>query len=65
MADVRTFDFGSGEGIQKLVRDALGENVRPVDPGQVPASTASDDDAAPVGAADLPTMTGETIPFSW
>ncbi|MDF1487637.1 hypothetical protein [Tessaracoccus caeni] len=65
MADVRTFEFGSGEGIQKLVRDALGENVRPIEPGQAPATGAADDDAAPVSAADLPMTTGETIPFSW
>ncbi|MBB1509555.1 hypothetical protein [Tessaracoccus sp. MC1756] len=34
MAEIRKFDPSSGEGIQKLVREALGETVRPVAPGQ-------------------------------
>ena len=32
MAEIRKFEPGVGEGIQKLVRDALGENIRPVNP---------------------------------
>lgn len=34
MPETRKFDAGDTEGIQKLVRDALGETVRPVTPGE-------------------------------
>ncbi|HMR48190.1 MAG TPA: hypothetical protein PKE40_02440 [Arachnia sp.] len=64
MADVRTFEPGEGEGLQKLVREALGETVRPVTPGGGEALTRRDEDPAP-SAADLPTQVGETILFEW
>ena len=40
MAETRTYDPTEPEGIQKLVREALGESIRPVEPGapQFPAS---------------------------
>ncbi|MEZ5087581.1 MAG: hypothetical protein R2722_15505 [Tessaracoccus sp.] len=63
MAEVRIFDPVSGEGLQQLVREALGEPVRPTEPGHT-ASPVSDDETVPeVGVADLPS--GEGVPFSW
>lgn len=41
MAEIRKFDGNSSEGIQKLVREALGENVRPVHPSELNARTGS------------------------
>lgn len=35
MAETRKFDASGSEGIQKLVREALGETVRPVQPGEI------------------------------
>ncbi|MCG6566819.1 hypothetical protein ACX1DX_14620 [Tessaracoccus sp. Y36] len=46
MAEIRKFDPSSGEGIQKLVREALGETVRPVAPGQ-PRETEEKEQEAP------------------
>lgn len=34
MAETRKFDASGSEGIQKLVREALGETVRPATPGE-------------------------------
>lgn len=42
MAEVRKFDPGDGDGIQKLVREALGENVRPVHPSELKAHTGAE-----------------------
>lgn len=33
MAEIRKHQPGSGEGIGRLVREALGETIRPVTPG--------------------------------
>lgn len=44
MAEIRKFDPGAGDGIQKLVREALGETVRPVNPWE--ASRHPTDDVA-------------------
>lgn len=61
---MRTYDPGSGEGLQKLVREALGETVRPVTPGQGEAPPAQEG-APSIGVSDLPTGEGETITFTW
>ena len=42
MAEIRKFDPDAGDGLQKLVRDALGENIRPIEPGQRQPSTSTD-----------------------
>ena len=34
MAETRKFDGNASEGIQRQVREALGEIVRPVEPGR-------------------------------
>ncbi len=64
MADVRTFEPATGDGLQKLVREALGQTIRPVVPGSGDAA-APRDDVEPMTAADLPAQAGETIPFDW
>ena len=59
MPETRMFDGSSAEGIQKLVREALGESIRPVEPGapQFPAS-ADERVATTLSASDLPLPTG-------
>ena len=44
MPETRTYDPSEGEGLAKLVRDALGENIRPSEPGTHDADDAIDDD---------------------
>ncbi|GAA4896939.1 hypothetical protein GCM10025789_13490 [Tessaracoccus lubricantis] len=57
MAEIRKFDPSDGEGLQKLVREALGETTRPVTPGEPkPTESAAeprnaDDDASEASAA--------------
>lgn len=63
MAEIRKHDPDAGEGIGRLVRDALGETIRPVVPGSAGAGAAPSDpvpDEAPTVSslpgwpADLP-----------
>ena len=59
MAETRTYDPTEPEGIQKLVREALGETIRPVDPG-LPSEPAEagqmEDPTATIDAVDLDTV---------
>lgn len=41
MAETRKFDGTASVGIQKMVREALGENVRPVHPSDKPRDGAA------------------------
>lgn len=44
MAEIRKHDPEAGDGLAKLVRDALGETIRPVEPGQrAPGHAPADD----------------------
>ena len=54
MAEIRKFDGTDSEGIQKLVREALGETIRPVDPGDPGARTG-----AYPGSAESPPILGD------
>ena len=59
MAETRTYDPTEPEGIQKLVREALGETIRPVDPGlpSEPAEAGQVEDPTPtIDAVDLDTV---------
>lgn len=59
MPETRMFDGSSAEGIQKLVREALGETIRPVDPGhpsQIVEAEQPEDPAPTSAAADLDTV---------
>lgn len=58
MAEVRKFDPSQGEGLQKLVREAIGETVRPIEPGAQPAQATRDAEEPAVSAADLPVIDG-------
>ena len=59
MPETRMFDGSSAEGIQKLVREALGESVRPVEPGAPQFPAGSDERlATTLSASDLPIPTG-------
>lgn len=62
MAEIRKFDPGDGDGIQKLVREALGENIRPVNPWELKPSTADQPAAGQPAAGDL---TASTLPETY
>lgn len=55
MAETRKFEPGSPEGLQKLVREALGETTRPFTPGvdrsreEVPGEAGADAKDTPEG----------------
>ena len=44
MAEIRTHDSEGGSDLGRLVREALGETIRPVMPGSGPSPTLSEDD---------------------
>lgn len=48
MPETRTYDPSEGEGLAKLVRDAMGENVRPTEPG-----SSHDDDEVTIEEEEL------------
>lgn len=48
MAETRTYEPDDGSDLAKLVRDALGETVRPVEPG----APSSQEAATPTEVAD-------------
>ena len=58
MAEIRKHNPDDGDGIGRLVRDALGEKVRPNEPGSTPKAVTSADDPSDddhPSAATLPT----------
>jgi len=60
MAETRTYDPSEGDDLAKLIRDALGENVRPNEPGSrstVPSAEAEDDGDDGPTLVDLPDFT--------
>lgn len=59
MAEVRKFDPGDGDGIQKLVREALGENIRPVNPWEL---KTPDGDQPEGGGSTADGLTASTLP---
>lgn len=56
MAETRTYNPSEGDDIARLVREALGENIRPVEPGSSLTWTdeTSQDDS--VSLVDLPDL---------
>lgn len=44
MAETRTYDPSEGDDLAKLIRDAIGENVRPNEPGSRSAQPSGDAD---------------------
>lgn len=57
MAQTRTYDPSEGDELAQLVREALGEQIRPTEPGSRPVEESDEDEQD--GAAtlsDLPTF---------
>lgn len=44
MAETRKFDPAEGDELAQLVRGAIGESIRPHEPGSAPYATVSADD---------------------
>lgn len=64
MAEIRTHDSEGGSDLGRLVREALGETIRPVMPGSVPGTVSPEDETdAEQGASltSLPQWTGLSI----
>ncbi|NLE96802.1 MAG: hypothetical protein GX596_02285 [Propionibacterium sp.] len=58
MAETRKFDPAEGDDLARLVRDAMGETIRPNEPGTpwaVVGTTDDEDDDAP-SLVDLPDL---------
>lgn len=53
MPETRTFDPAEGDDLAKLVRDAIGGDVRPNEPGTTPKASVEDDADANDGSASL------------
>ena len=51
MAEVRKHQPDAGDGLGRLVREALGESIRPTQPGQRSLATDEKEDPAPPDAA--------------
>ena len=72
MAEVRKHEPDDGDGLGKLVREALGERIRPTQPGQVrPAATKGEEQPesgtgpSEPTAATLPTWPGDGPAFTF
>ncbi len=44
MAEIRTHDSEGGSDLGRLVREALGETIRPITPGSVPGTVSPEDE---------------------
>ena len=64
MAEIRTHDSEGGSDLGRLVREALGETIRPITPGSDPG-TVSPEDESVAGEEDsltaLPQWAGLSI----
>lgn len=68
MAEIRKYETGPGEGIGRLVREALGETIRPVTPGTTPPGepvTSQDGQPEDPGVSSLPTTLPGGIQFNF
>ncbi|MCC2593520.1 hypothetical protein LKO27_08875 [Tessaracoccus sp. OS52] len=61
MAEIRKFDPDAGEGIARLVREAMGESIRPVEPGSPKPELTPEPDEPDEPDAD----TGPAASWSW
>lgn len=63
MAEIRKHDPDADEGLGKLVRDALGERVRPIEPGRAaavdPSKPSGDEDDAAPNASTMPSWSAD------
>ena len=53
MPETRTFDPAEGDDLAILVRDAIGGDVRPNEPGATPETPVEEDEDANDGSASL------------
>ena len=44
MAEIRTHNSEGGSDLGRLVREALGETIRPITPGSVPGTVSPEDE---------------------
>lgn len=56
MAEIRTHDSEGGSDLGRLVREALGETIRPIIPGSVSSPSVAEEDD--VESGDSPSLTG-------
>jgi len=61
MAEIRKHNPDEADGLGKLVRDALGERLRPTEPGQTPHSA---EDQETEGQDNDPSHSASALP-SW
>lgn len=59
MAEIRKHHPDADDGLGKLVRDALGERIRPTQPGQ---SGKSVEEEAPVEESDSGNLSASSLP---
>ncbi len=62
MAEIRKHNPDDADGLGKLVRDALGERLRPTEPGRTPHTA---EDGEPAGRDDAPGPTSASALPSW
>lgn len=53
MAETRTYDPSEGDDLAQLVRQALGEQIRPTEPGSKPVEVEGEDESDDDGSASL------------
>lgn len=53
MAETRTYDPSEGDDLAQLVRQALGEQIRPTEPGAKPVELEDEDESDDDGSASL------------
>ena len=61
MAEIRTHDSEGGSDLGRLVREALGETIRPVTPGTVSPDDDVTDAEQGASLTSLPQWTGLSI----
>lgn len=70
MAEIRKHNPDDGDGLGKLVRDALGERIRPTDPGSTPHPAEDKDegqekDTTHPSASSLPSWSSDGQGFTF
>ena len=67
MAEIRKHDPEAGDGLGKLVRDALGERIRPIEPGSRRDQDQATEDDVPEEprAASMPSWPSDGPAFEF
>ncbi|MDO5066172.1 MAG: hypothetical protein Q4D96_02680 [Propionibacteriaceae bacterium] len=61
MAEIRTHDPDGGSEIRRLVMEALGEDIRPIQPGSAPEVLAEEEPEVIADPVTLTPFDGPTI----